>query len=115
MKTIRLLLAFVLLGLVAVPVPASAQKKKATLNLFCWSEYVPQGVIDGFTKETGIKVNVENYASNEQMLAKMLQGGAKYGLVQPSEYTVESLIKQGHLAELDMAKIPNAKNLDSKY
>ena len=45
------------------------------LNLFCWSEYVPQEVIDAFTKETGIKVSVENYASNEEMLAKLLAGG----------------------------------------
>ena len=34
---------------------AFAQQKGDVLNLFCWSEYVPQDVIDGFTKETGIK------------------------------------------------------------
>jgi hypothetical protein len=39
------------------------------LNLFCWSEYVPQEIIDAFTKETGIDVSVESYASNEEMLA----------------------------------------------
>jgi len=115
MKTIRVLLAFVLIGLVVAPLPASAQKKKNVLNLFCWSEYVPQEVIDGFTKETGIKVNVENYASNEEMLAKLLAGGSKYDLVQPSEYTVEALIKAGKLDELNLANIPNIKNLDPKF
>jgi len=116
MKTIRLLLAFALIGLVASPSPAQAQqKKKSVLNLFCWSEYVPQEVIDGFTKETGIKVNVENYASNEQMLAKLNAGASKYDLVQPSEYTVEGLIKAGKLEELNLANIPNFKNLDPKY
>src|SRR5215203_2061927 len=111
MKTIRLLFAFVLIGLVAAPLPASAQKKKGVLNLFCWSEYVPQEVIDGFTKETGIKVNVENYASNEEMLSKLLAGG-RYDLIQPSEYTVESLIKADKLEPLTFANIPNAKNID---
>ncbi len=115
MKTIRLLLAFVLVGLVAAPLPASAQKKKSVLNLYCWSEYVPQEVIDGFTKETGIKVNVENYASNEEMLAKLLAGGSKYDLIQPSEYTIEALGKIGKLEELNLANIPNIKNLDPKY
>ena len=115
MKTIRLLLAFVFIGLVVVPLPASAQKKKSVLNLFCWSEYVPQEVIDGFTKETGIKVNVENYASNEEMLAKLLAGGSKYDLVQPSEYTIEALTKVGKLDELNFANIPNIKNIDPKY
>lgn len=115
MKTIRLLLAFAIIGLVAVPSPAWAQKKKSVLNLFCWSEYVPQDVIDGFTKETGIKVNVENYAANEEMLTKLMAGGSKYDLIQPSEYTIEALVKKGALEELNLANIPNSKNIDPKY
>jgi spermidine/putrescine transport system substrate-binding protein len=114
MKNIRLLLAFVFVGLVAAPLPALAQKKRSVLNLYCWSEYVPQEVIDGFSKETGIKVNVENYASNEEMLAKLLAGG-KYDLIQPSEYTIEALAKIGKLEELNLANIPNIKNVDPKY
>ena len=43
---------------------AGCAKKDDTLKLLCWSEYVPQAVIDKFTEETGIKVAVENYASN---------------------------------------------------
>ena len=117
MKTRRQILAIAIASLVAFS--AQAQKKdapkKEVLNLFCWSEYVPQAVIDGFTKETGIKVNVENYDSNEKMLAKLLAGSAKYDLIQPSEYVVESLVKQGQLAEIDQAQVPNAKNLDPKY
>ncbi|HEY8898832.1 MAG TPA: spermidine/putrescine ABC transporter substrate-binding protein [Chthoniobacterales bacterium] len=85
------------------------------LNLFCWSEYVPQSVIDRFTKQTGIKVNVENYASNEEMLAKLLSGGGKYDLVQPSEYVIEALIKDGQLLELDHSLIPNLKNLAPEF
>jgi spermidine/putrescine transport system substrate-binding protein len=85
------------------------------LNLFCWSEYVPQSVIDKFTKQTGIKVNVENYASNEEMLAKLLSGGGKYDLIQPSEYVIEALIKEGLLLKLDHALIPNLKNLAPEF
>lgn len=114
MKTIRLLLAFALLTTVAVPSYGQA-KKKQVLNLFCWSEYVPQEVIDGFTKETGIKVNVENYASNEEMLSKLLAGGSKYDLIQPSEYTIEALIKAEKLEPLTLENIPNIKNLDPKF
>ncbi len=115
MKTIRFLLAFVIIGLVAPPLPARAEAKKDVLNLFCWSEYVPQEVIDGFTKETKIKVYVENYDTNEAMLAKLLAGASKYDLIQPSEYMIEALIKIGKLEELNLANIPNIKNLDPKY
>lgn len=114
MKTIRYLAVAAMFAVLAA-VPAHAQaKKKAVLNLFCWSEYVPQAVIDGFTKETGIKVNVENYASNEEMLSKLLAGG-KYDLIQPSEYTIEALTKADKLDTLNFDNIPNYKNIDPKY
>lgn len=114
MKTIRLILALTLLAATAVPSYGQA-KKKQVLNLFCWSEYVPQEVIDGFTKETGIKVNTENYASNEEMLSKLLAGGSKYDLIQPSEYTIEALIKKEKLDALNLENIPNLKNIDPKF
>ena len=42
-----------------------------TLNLYNWSEYMPQEILDGFTKETGIKVNYTTFDSNEAMYAKL--------------------------------------------
>ncbi|MBE2214082.1 MAG: spermidine/putrescine ABC transporter substrate-binding protein [Opitutaceae bacterium] len=86
----------------------------AELNLFAWSEYVPQAVLDKFTEETGIKVNYETYDSNEEMLSKLV-GGAEYDLVQPSEYVIEVMVKRGMLAPIDFAAVPNFKNLDKAY
>ena len=81
------------------------------LNLFGWSEYIPQEVLDGFTAETGIKVNFETYASNEELLAKLVAGGSNYDLIQPSDYTAEVLIRRNMLAPLDLALLTNCKNL----
>ena len=86
-----------------------------TLNLFAWSEYVPQEVIEGFTRETGIRVNYETYDSNEAMLVKLAQGSTQYDLIQPSEYAVEALIRRGMLEPLDLSHIPNVRNLDPAY
>ena len=106
----RMLVMFaVALGLAA---PAVAAEE---LNLFAWSEYVPQSVLDGFTKETGIQVNYESYASNEEMLAKLMSGAANYDLIQPSEYVIEALVKEKQLVPLDHAKIPNLKNIGKEY
>jgi len=85
------------------------------LNLFAWSEYVPQSVIDGFTAESGIKVNYETYASNEEMLAKLVSGAQRYDLIQPSEYTIEALIKENQLQPVDWSKVPNIKNIGAQY
>jgi spermidine/putrescine-binding protein len=99
------------LALAASTRPAAA----AELNLFAWSEYVPQSVLDGFQKETGIQVNYETYASNEEMLAKLVSGAASYDLIQPSEYVVEALVKEKMLLPLDKSKIPNLKNIGPEY
>lgn len=85
------------------------------LNLFGWSEYVPQTVLDGFTAETGIKVNFETYASNEELLSKLVAGGGQYDLVQPSDYAAEVMIRQKLLAPLDLAQLPNLKNLSPEF
>jgi spermidine/putrescine-binding protein len=95
----------------AATTPAGGGSADKELNLYAWSEYVPQSVIDGFTRETGIKVNYETYASNEEMLSKLLAGATKYDLIQPSEYTIEALIKQGQLEPVDFSKVPNVKNV----
>jgi spermidine/putrescine transport system substrate-binding protein len=91
--------------------PAAAE----SINLFGWSEYIPQVVIDDFTAETDIEVNYEMYASNEEMLAKLFSGATKYDLIQPSEYVIEALRKEGKLEKLDQAQIPNVKNIAPEY
>ncbi len=101
----------------AAPAPAAEQKPAASdkLSIFCWSEYIPQSVIDQFTKETGIKVSVENYASNEEMLAKLMAGGGSYDIIQPSEYVVGALVKENLLRPIDHAMIPNLKNIAPQF
>ena len=113
MKRIAILAAVGLLG--AVVGCSKSEQAPKELNLFAWSEYVPQSVIDGFTKETGIKVNYETYASNEEMLAKLVSGAQRYDLIQPSEYTIEALAKEKGLKEIDLAKVPNVVNIGKQY
>jgi spermidine/putrescine transport system substrate-binding protein len=87
----------------------------AELNLFGWSEYVPQTVLGAFTKETGIKVNFETYASNEELISKLVAGGGRYDLVQPSDYAAEVMIRQKLLTTLDKSKLTNLKNLSPDF
>ncbi len=112
MKTKKLVLstvtAFAFLGF------ASAAPTK-NLNIYCWSEYIPQNIIDQFSKETGVKVSVENYASNEEMLSKLAAGGGDYDLIQPSEYVIEALVKDKFLHPLDHAKLSNLKNIAPQF
>ncbi|MEO6245576.1 MAG: spermidine/putrescine ABC transporter substrate-binding protein [Opitutaceae bacterium] len=113
MTPIRLL--GVVRPLLALSLAVSVAQGAEQLNLFAWSEYVPQKVIDGFTKETGIKVNYETYASGEEMLSKLLIGGAAYDLVQPPDYIAEAMINNKLLRPLDRAQLKNIGNLAPEF
>jgi len=93
--------------------PETSEPKR--LSVFSWSEYIPQSVIDDFAAETGIKVSVENYASNEEMLAKLMAGGGAYDIIQPSEYVIEALVKEDALHPIDHAAIPNLKYIGPDF
>lgn len=103
------LFAAIAVSLVTLSAPAKE------LNLFGWSEYVPQPVIDGFTKETGIKVNFETFSSNEELLAKLVAGGTAYDIIQPSDYAAEVLIRQKLVSPIDTAKLTNLKNIEPSF
>jgi spermidine/putrescine transport system substrate-binding protein len=105
----------IVLGVLLALAAALSSRAADSLNLFGWSEYVPQTVIDGFTKETGIKVNFETFASNEELISKLVAGGGRYDLVQPSDYAAEVMIRQKLLAPLDKAKLTNLKNLSAEF
>jgi spermidine/putrescine transport system substrate-binding protein len=92
------------------------QAQNKTLQFFNWSEYVDQKVIKDFEKKEGVRINQSYYESNEDLLAKLKQGGTKqYDLVVPSGYVINAMIRQNLLRTLDLKLIPNRKNLGGKF
>lgn len=85
------------------------------VNLFVWTEYIPQHTIDCFEEVYGVTVNKDEYSSNEEMYAKLSAGGANYDLVQPTDYIVALMIRQGLLQALDKGKLPIFDNFDPNY
>lgn len=108
-----------LLGLVLLTGCSGGQEEKESkgeLNIFVWTEYMPESVFSAFEEETGIKVNVQTYSSNEDMLAKVKSSNeGLYDIVVPSDYMVKMMMDQGLLAELDQSKIPSLSNIDKSY
>ena len=85
------------------------------LNLFVWTEYIPQDIIDCFEDIYGVKVNREEYSSNEEMYAKLSKGASSYDLAQPSDSFVPLMIRSGLLEKLDTGKLANLKNIAAPY
>jgi spermidine/putrescine-binding protein len=82
------------------------------LNLFVWTEYIPQDMIDCFQLVYDIQINRSEYSSNEEMEPKLSSGAADYDLVQPTDYFVGLLIRKGEIQELDHSRLPNMANFD---
>jgi putrescine transport system substrate-binding protein len=82
------------------------------LNVYNWSDYIADDTIKNFEKETGIKVNYDNYDSNEVLMAKLVAGNSGYDIVVPSSHFAKLQIQGGLLQKLDRSKLTNWGNLD---
>lgn len=117
-----ILIAVLLLSLMPVGLFSSCtQKKVECINVYNWGEYISDGsdgtldVNKAFEEATGIKVNYTNYASNEDMYAKLKSGGSSYDIIIPSDYMIARLIKEEMLQKIDTSKLENYGNVSEEY
>jgi putrescine transport system substrate-binding protein len=96
------------LALMTMTAPVQAQQR--TVNFYNWSNYIAPGVLEDFTKETGIKVVYDTFDANETLETRLLAGKSGYDLVVPGAYFLERQIKAKVFTRLDKAKIPNLVN-----
>jgi putrescine transport system substrate-binding protein len=110
--TSRLTQTAVSLALAAAVVAAAAADEPKVLNIYNWSDYIADDTIKNFEKETGIKVNYDNYDANEILHAKLVAGKTGYDIVVPSSHFAKIQITGGLLQKLDRSKLTNWGNLD---
>ena len=110
----KLIFVLVALSIVFGATVFAAEKE---LKIFIWSEYMDEeNMPQDFEKATGIKVRLDLYESNEDMMAKLQAGGvSQYDIIVPSDYIMPSLINLKLIQPLDHSKIPNLKNLGTKF
>jgi len=85
------------------------------LNMFVWTEYIPQDIIDCFELVYGVKINRDEYSSAEEMFAKFSKGGTNYDVLHVSDNVVPPIIRLGLLAKLDKSRLPIMANFDPTY
>ena len=103
---------------VVAPAPAPVASAPAepieekVLNIYNWPDYIPEGMIAGFEKETGIKVNYDTFETNEALQAKLVAGNTGYDIVVPGTVFAKTQIEGGLFVPLDKTKIKNLTHLD---
>jgi spermidine/putrescine transport system substrate-binding protein len=88
----------------------SEEEKK--LNVYNWDTYIGETTLQTFTDKTGVAVQYDLYANNEELFAKLKAGNPGYDVIFPSDYMVESMISLNMLEAIDHSKIPNLVNVN---
>ncbi|MDR1893285.1 MAG: spermidine/putrescine ABC transporter substrate-binding protein [Spirochaetales bacterium] len=91
-----------------------APENVSEVNVFNWSYYIPEDVRAQFVQETGIKLNYEEFDTNEAMLAKV-RTGVNYDVCFPGAEFVPVMISDGFLEEIDSAKLSNYNSIDESF
>jgi len=107
--SLRLVLPLLALLLTACPKRGEVE----TLHLLNWADYIPEGLVKKFEKETGAKVVLDTFESPEAMLAKLKAGADReFSLVVAPDYYVLQMAREGLVAPLDKGRLRNLANLD---
>ncbi len=109
MRLSRSFYIFVFVCLVAA-LPDSVRAQERVVNFYNWSNYMAPGVLEDFTKETGIKVVYDTFDANETLETRLLAGKSGYDVVVPTAYFLQRQIEAKIFQPLDKSKIPNLVN-----
>jgi spermidine/putrescine transport system substrate-binding protein len=91
------------------------QDSPRIVHVAIWSNYLSTELIASFEKQTGIHIQVSNYSSNEELLAKLQAGASGYDVAVPSDYMVWVMRKLQLLQPLDFQKLPEARAIEPQF
>jgi len=111
------------LGLGALVAPAAASVLSAcssgpeerVVNFYNWSRYIGKDTLAKFTAETGIKVNYEEMADEEELFAKLRSGARGYDLIVGTDYMMPRLKAMNLVDAYPPGVLKNAGNIDKKF
>src|SRR3972149_7888543 len=85
------------------------------LHIYNWGNYTNPKLIEKFEQQYNAKVTLDDYDSNETMLAKVKAGATGYDIVVPGDYMVQIMIQEGLLAGTKPNEMENFKNVDPRW
>ena len=93
--------------------PAVDKTKLAKeIHFLNWTDYLAPEILTNFEATYGVKVIVDNFDANEDMIAKIRAGGSGYDMVTPSDYAVQTMATEGLLQPLDKAQLTNISHIE---
>ncbi len=95
---------------------APAVQAEGSLSIYHWFEYIPQELLDKFSKEHDVKVTMDTYDSNEAMLATLKAGKlGSYDVAVPGDYMVDIMRNDGLLDTFESSELANFGNIEQQW
>jgi putrescine transport system substrate-binding protein len=85
---------------------------KQVVNLYIWADFLGPDTLEVFEQQTGIKVRVSYFETDEVLESRLLTGNSGFDVVDPTAPFFQRQIRSGAYLPLDRAKLPNLVNLD---
>jgi spermidine/putrescine-binding protein len=85
------------------------------LNMFVWTQYIPQDIIDCFQLVYGVKINRDEFSSAEEQSAKLSKGNTGYDVAHVTDNVIPPYLRNGILEKLDKSRLPIMSYFDPKY
>ncbi len=111
MRTLR----YLIMALLVIAISAGSATAAGELFIYNWTDYTAPDMLKKFEKETGIKVTLDTYDSNETLLAKLKAGGGGYDIAIASHNFVPIMIKEGLLHKVDAPKLKGYANISDQW
>lgn len=91
--------------------PLGPNGEEERLNFYNWDTYTGRTTLHDFQATTGVKVKMSLFATNDELFSKLRAGNPGFDVIVPTNNYVTLLRIAGLIQPLDLAKIPNRKNI----
>ena len=102
-------------GLITACVGSTSATPGGKLFLFNWTDYTAPALISKFEAETGVKVTIDTYDSNETLLAKLKSGSAGYDVVVVSSDFIPIFSREGLIRKIDGPSLRGYGNIEARW
>ena len=109
------ILRYLMLSLLVIAIGAGSAIAAGRLFVYNWTDYTSPDLLKKFEKETGIKVTLDTYDSNETLLAKLKAGGGGYDIAVPSHNFITIMIEEGLLHKINAPKLKGYANIADQW
>jgi spermidine/putrescine transport system substrate-binding protein len=91
--------------------PAKIEKPAEVLRVLCWNDYFPEKLFEAFEGIYGIRIEVDTFENNEELIALFRATPDRWDLIMPSDYVVSQLIQRDEILPIDRALLPRLEDL----